>query len=241
MYRAASFLSPETIETWSRGFPSVEGALDCLRSRGFAPAFAVDIGAYHGEWTALWKRIFPDCGVLMVEAQQSKEPRLRETVQRLGPSIDYRIALLGPTTGQRVRFVEMESGSSVLEEHSRYERRETFRSTQALDDLLAGEPRTVDFLKLDVQGYELEVLRGASRRLGQAQAVIMETSLVPINEGCPLIAEVIAFMDAQGLRLADFCSQIRRRDGVLWATDLLFIRADSGLLPAAELTSENWS
>lgn len=241
MYRAAAFLAPETIENWSQGFPSVEGALASLKARGFAPKYAVDVGAYHGDWTVMWKRLFPECAVTMVEAQTSQEPRLRDVVERLGPSVDYRIALLGPSSGMSVRFVEMDSGSSVLEEHSGYERKPTTRTTEALDDLLAGEKRTVDFIKLDVQGYELEVLRGTSARLAHARAVIMETSLVPVNDGCPLIADVVAFMGERGFRLADFCSQIRRRDGVLWQSDLLFLNVDSGLLPAAELNASNWS
>ena len=241
MYRAAAFFSPETMETWNQGFPSVEGALLSLQARGFAPRFAVDVGAYHGEWTLMWKRIFPDCAVRMVEAQPGKEPRLRDVVERLGPSVDYRIALLGPESGRAVTFVEMESGSSVLEERSAYERHETTRRTEALDDLLADETRAVDFLKLDVQGYELEVLRGATVRLAQAKAVILETSLVPINRGCPLLAEVVSFMDGHGFRIADFCSQIRRKDGVLWQTDLLFLRAGSELIPDPELNRENWA
>jgi FkbM family methyltransferase len=221
-------------------FPSMEGALTCLRDRGFQPGFAVDVGAYLGEWTTLFKRVFPRANVLMIEAQEQKRELLQSVCDRYGPSVELRLALLGASSGREVRFVEMETGSSVYEEQSPYDRRVTQKTMTTLDDLLAARVSSVDFLKLDVQGYELEVLRGASQALGHAQAVLMEASLVPINRGCPLIGDVIQFMNEAGYRLMDFCSQIRRRDGVLWQTDLLFVRSGSGLLPDAELTKDNW-
>ncbi len=239
--RAGRFFAPPRLRGLEgMTFPSIEGALWCLRRRGFEPCFAVDVGAYHGEWTTLFRSIFPQTSVLMVEAQEQKREMLQSACRRLGPSVDFRIALLGATSGQKVRFVEMETGSSVYEERSDYSRNALEKATITLDDLLTVDSHPVDFLKLDVQGYELEVLRGAARSLGQAQAVLMEASLVPVNQGSPLVADVIAFMDENEFRLVDFCSQIRWRNGVLWQTDLLFVRASSEWIPEPRLTRDNW-
>jgi hypothetical protein len=68
----------------------------------------------------------------------------------------------------------------------------------------------------------------------------METSLVPVNSGSPLFAEVIQFLAERGFQLFDFCSQVRRTDGVLWQTDLLFLRSNSRFAPKPELTHEKW-
>jgi hypothetical protein len=56
----------------------------------------------------------------------------------------------------------------------------------------------------------------------------------------PTFAEVIAFLDRAGFQLFNFCSQVRRTDGVLWQTDLLFLRAGSRHAPEPRLTRENW-
>jgi FkbM family methyltransferase len=218
----------------------VEAALQSLAGRGFRPRLAVDVGAYHGEWTALCKRVFPDAGVLMVEAQEGKRAVLEGVCERFGPSVELRTALLGATGDRAVKFAEMETGSSVFEEQSHFPRTVVEKTTTTLDDLLGPRAQTVDLIKLDVQGYELEVLRGATRALAHAQCVLTEASLVPVNRGCPLVAEVVRFLDDAGFRLTDFCSQIRRKDGVLWQTDLLFVRNNSPLLPAAELTAATW-
>jgi hypothetical protein len=97
------------------------------------------------------------------------------------------------------------------------------KTSVRLDTLLKRYPPP-DFIKLDVQGYELEVLKGGPQSLHAATAILMEASTLPINQGCPLIADVFAFMDQADFRLFDFCTQVRLRNGILWQTDLLFLK-----------------
>lgn len=219
----------------------LEEALRRLRARGFDPAFSVDVGAYQGEWAQLCRSVFPASKVLLVEAQEAKKPILEGVVAAGAGAFSLEMSLLGAEDGRSVGFSEMETGSSVFAESSHFARNVVEKSTARLDTLLArgGYPK-VDFLKLDVQGYELEVLKGAPVALGQATAVLVEASLLPINAGCPLLPEVVTFMTAAGFRLFDFCSQLRRADGVLWQTDLLFLRASASILPQAALTRETW-
>jgi FkbM family methyltransferase len=176
--------------------------------------------------------IFPECHFLMVEAQNNKKPLLEKIVSERPKHFELEICLLGPKDGEEIPFFEMESGSSVLEENSSFPRRATTYKTTTLDTLIAKRNiRHSDILKLDVQGYELEVLKGASLLLQHADVVILECSLVPINKGCPLLAEVVAFMDSRGFQVYDIVSQIRRPDHVLWQTDLMFVSKESNLLP----------
>jgi FkbM family methyltransferase len=239
-YRTSLFFQPETVRHWSRGFPSIEGTLRCMKARGFDPRLGVDIGAYDGYWTLFFRQEFPACRMMMCEGQESKAERLQQVKDQSGGMIDFRVAVLGAKHGAPVRWVEMDTGSSALEEHSDYPREVKPRTLSALDELLGPDAR-VDFMKLDVQGYELEVLRGAPRSMEQAQAVYLETSLVPVNDGCPLIHEVMQFMDAKGFRLLDFCSQTRRKDGILWQTDLMFVKKGSPLVPDPVLDHKTWT
>ena len=138
--------------------------------------------------------------------------------------------------------MEMETGSSVLEELSPYNRIYVEKELITLDSLLERYPgfKKLDFLKLDVQGYELNVLQGASELLKLTELILMETSLAQNNRGCPLFSDVIKFMTEQDFRLLDFCSQARRKDGSLWQTDLLFIKNTSAFISKPSLDIQNW-
>ena len=56
------------------------------------------------------------------------------------------------------------------------------------------------FLKLEVQGYELEALRGAERSLPRLTGVQTELSLVPLYEGAPSWTDVVAHLQERGFQ-----------------------------------------
>jgi len=66
-------------------------------------------------------------------------------------------------------------------------------------DLLGEADRAL--LKLDVQGFELEVLRGADATLEHVVAIDAELSFVPLYEGAPTVDEVVAYLDERGFGL----------------------------------------
>lgn len=236
LYRAGRFMVTDEV------YPGVEPSLRVIKRAGFAPKTAIDIGAYRGEWTVMFKTLFPAVRVLMIDALPKMADQLKQVAARYPGEVVAETALLGPVDGAVVRFSEMETGSSVYEEDSPYARSHSERTQATLDAVAARHPEFTapDFIKLDVQGYELEVLRGGSGVLRSAHFVLLEASLVPVNKGCPVVAEVVRFMDEAGFRLYDFCSQSRRTDGVLWQTDLLFVRATSPFLPDPRITRDNW-
>lgn len=186
--------------------------------------------------------LFPDSKILMIEAQEGKREILQKAAAESGDKLVYEMALLGASDGQEVSFIEMETGSSVYEESSSAKRAKTIKKLTSLDTLVKAHPdfASASALKIDTQGYELEVLKGCPNLLKLLDVVLLEVSLVNTNKGAPLFAEVVSFMTSNGFKLFDFCSQIRRKDGVLWQTDLLFIRVDANIHIPTELTENNW-
>ncbi len=200
--------------------------LEALRNRGFTPKRIVDIGAYEGGFTQMVKEIWPDASVLMIEPNLAKKPKLQTTARALG--VEYSDKLLGAADDALVTFNLLETGSGVFSERSDVARTTEKRRLSALDSVAGATP--VDFLKIDTQGYELEVLRGATRVLSQAEVVLLEISLIEINEGAPIADEVFSFMSAAGFVLYDICEFHRRPfDKALWQIDGLFVREDSAL------------
>jgi len=222
----------------SESYPNMRLSLRDLRRWGFKPMTAVDVGAYTGEWTTMFKSIFSDAEVLMIEPQLQKQSTLEKVCSQFDGTVHVNNSLLGAGDDREVDFIEMETGSSVFEENSPYARHTVKKKLSTLDRVVRTDRPSwnrVDFLKLDVQGYEVEVLKGSQKILKEVEFILLEASLVQVNKACPLIDEVIAVLGYSGFRLLDFCSQIRRKDGVLWQTDLIFVNQGSRFVPAPEL------
>jgi len=95
-----------------------------------------------------------------------------------------------------------------------------------LDDIDVGHnatPSTATFLKLDTQGYDLEVLKGATGLFDRIVAVQTEASVLPIYADMPDIVETIKALAGYGYSLAHAAPVTR--DGGLRAVefDLVFI------------------
>ena len=80
--------------------------------------------------------------------------------------------------------------------------------TARLDDV--GEIRSVDFLKVDVQGGELDVFRGGARALDTALVVQTEVNFAPLYKGAPLFADVDAHLRGAGFMFHTFASILGR-------------------------------
>jgi FkbM family methyltransferase len=201
-----------------------------LAEHGFYPSGIVDIGAYQGDWTKLIAKIFPEAPILMIEAQAAKKAHL-DAVCRALPEVDYALCLLGEKDGAETVFNVMETGSSVYAERSNVARAAITMPVHTLDNLLSRFPQIKAplFMKLDVQGSELDVLRGSSCALKIAEVVQLELALMNYNEGAPAADAVIEFMAKHDFVLYDVCGFIKPNPQFLSQIDVLFARKESML------------
>lgn len=208
------------------GVPDMFVSLERLRQLGFEPQQILDVGAFEGEWTKTCSLIFPQANFLMLEAMPQKESKLQTITNN---HIAYEIAVLGAEDDKDVYFTELETASSVLEEQAATHHRVARKTSSLNSILLKRNISKVNLIKLDVQGYELEVLKGFDKYFPSTEVILTEASLLEIHKGVPLVREVINFMGDRDFVLYDICSVSTRRplDSALWQTDLLFVRANS--------------
>jgi hypothetical protein len=81
-------------------------------------------------------------------------------------------------------------------------------STRRLDDLPEIDP--VDYLKLDVQGSELAILRGGQRTLAKTLIIHLEMPFVPIYRKQPLFGDLDAFLRSAGFGIHAFSNVYTR-------------------------------
>lgn len=97
-------------------------------------------------------------------------------------------------------------------------------------DQVVGQSQAPDFLKLDIQGYEFEVLQGAVQTLPQISAILAEVNLIDIHKDVHLLDEVIMLPRSHDFVAYDICGIARRPlDKVLWQADFIFVPFNSHL------------
>src|SRR6266404_4353045 len=189
------------------GVPSHSWSFTNARRNGFNPAVIYDIGAYTGSWTTEIMEYFPDARYYLFEGQPSKETHLQQLKKEFPQSVDYQIGLLGANDGEKVIFNEYETASSVLTEHFDTGAQRHERTIDSLDTVVKNNNWPApDLIKLDTQGYELEILKGGLHAMQQAEAVLMEVSFIDIYINAPLAKDVIDFMKQHDFLLYDICS-----------------------------------
>lgn len=135
--------------------------------------------------------------------------RLRQ-VAHCPPRITVAQVALGRYTSQRYLFVNSKSDASGLLPLSAVGRGQfgieqvsaRLARMESLDEYAARmqlPPPTL--IKLDVQGYEIEVLEGASACLAQAKRVICEVSFHEFYSGQPLFHDVASYIAERGLHV----------------------------------------
>lgn len=96
-----------------------------------------------------------------------------------------------------------------------------------LDSLLGQllNPFEHAFLKIDVQGYEKNVLLGATETLKRTDAIELELSLIKLYEGGILMKEMVDYLATLGFRLASLDSIFYDNvTGELLQADGIFIK-----------------
>jgi FkbM family methyltransferase len=210
--------------------PEIPVAMERLARLGFEPEVVFDVGAYRGEFTLLCRRIWPRARLVAFEPLEERAAELRALTAG-DPAVTVHQVLLGPRSAEEVELHARETASSVLEE--RVARGGPVRRCRmrSVDEVVAssggGAP---GLLKLDVQGYELEVLRGAERSLPGMQAILAEVNLLDLHVEVPGFAQFVSWLDERGWTAYDICGLTRRPlDRALWQADMIFVPRESAL------------
>ena len=228
------------VSAWRRGLRHRVAAAVEHDSVTFGADFrsVLDVGAHRGQFALFAGWRFPGTKLYCFEPLPDARGKLESVLADQPESSTFPLAL-GSRSGRVTMHVSRrDDSSSIL--------RPTERQTAAfpgtdeaaqeevelarLDDVLAGGgplPRPC-LLKIDVQGNELEVLRGASLTLDQVDEVLVECSFVELYEGQARAEDVVVLLKKHGFRLAGVFSVVHDQGGRQLQGDFLFDRQQSG-------------
>lgn len=202
----------------------------------------LDIGAHRGQFCAFAGHSFPGTRVYCFEPQPTARARLAEVARVLPIDVEVFPYAAGAKHGRTQMHISAQDDSSSLLPIAERGQAAVFPGTHEIG-LLPVEVRTLDellerveltppvLMKIDVQGAELDVLRGARRVLEQVDDLLVECSLRELYDDQPLASSVLEELFARDFELGDISSGSRDRHGLIQA-DFLLRRRTTRARPA---------
>jgi|TARA_R110002167_G_scaffold233877_2_gene439070 FkbM family methyltransferase len=177
--------------------------LEEARNLGIYPNGVLDIGAHSGQFYGWAKRVWPDVPVFMIEANPLHETKLKNMTFMMDD--EYLIAALGDEERDVTFYTRSDKphteGNSYYKESNYWDIpqlvQESKVTLQKLDNLFEDDS-VFDIIKVDTQGSEIDILKGGKDLVSKAQAIILEVSFIPYNDGAPDSQETIEYMNEIG-------------------------------------------
>jgi FkbM family methyltransferase len=194
----------------------------------------LDIGANTGQFLEMIRPVVPLARAVCFEPIPACFAELKARAQGM-EAVECHNVGLGAVNEERVMNVSSSTPSSSFLKMLPFHKEEWPASAgevpcrvrvRRLDDVVAGQ--TLDepmAAKIDVQGFEREVILGGVDTLGRCIMVVVEVSFYPLYEGQPLFADVHDAMRELGFRYGGALQSHRHKsNGTVIQEDALFLK-----------------
>jgi FkbM family methyltransferase len=193
--------------------------LSSLKNSGIKINVVYDIGARYGWWSKGISRIYPHAEFYLFEASQKCKPILTKQ------PFPFFIEVLSSKVKSVIFYEKNTPGDSYLKDKSNIYKKSVGikRKTSTITSLIEqNKLPTPDFIKIDTQGSEIDVLKGCGKYLKNIKLLYLECPIVNINQGAPNINDYLKFTRKAGFIPCDICEK-HIHNNVLLQVDILFI------------------
>jgi FkbM family methyltransferase len=199
-------------------------------------AVVFDVGANVGYFSECVLAHQPWARIHAFEPQPGPRAKLEEVLAPYGDGIVINATALGAERGERAFHVSrFDEASSFLENGALlagglygidFTTVATIPVTvdTVADYAVAHWIARIDLLKLDVQGFELEVLKGAEPVLDRIDAIYCEAQFEELYRGCPMFGDIFTWLHARGFELLRMTEFSADDEGRLIECDMIFLR-----------------
>lgn len=158
----------------------------------FEPRIILDVGANIGQTSLYFNSLWPEADIYAFEPVSATYEKLTRAVASHAPKIKCVKLALSDEAGEADIFISSDSVSSSLDRTlilpSKYTgEKETLRKSTVDNWCGAEGMTTVDLLKVDAEGHDLHVLKGAASAIagGKVNAVLVEVQMGTFGDPTP--------------------------------------------------------
>lgn len=199
--------------------------------KNISPKFIVDIGANKGQFALMLRKINPNSTIHSFEPLGNAVNSFRKIFKNDSNINIYPFAI-GNSKEDKNIFISMRDDSSSILPISKNQE-EIYPGTGLKETAIISIDRLDNhigieniihpsLLKIDVQGFELEVLKGSENLLGSFSYIYCECSFIELYEGQPIAYEIIDFLAQLGFYLDGIHNLHHNEKGVSIQADFLF-------------------
>lgn len=200
-----------------------------LATAGFAPSTVVDVGANVGQFSLHCAEYFRDATIYAFEPISATFAELARRTSALDQIRCFQLACANEAGTAEV-FLQSQSVVNTLDPlrniRSSPGQPSELVHTVRLDEFCEAHAiSSIDLLKVDAEGFDLEVLRGAQSLLNRnaIKMVFVEVTFDEAQVGVSRFEPISALLDANGFKLSGFYNQTTRgNDERLAFADALF-------------------
>ena len=193
----------------------------------------IDVGANRGQFALLVRNCFPEAEIFSFEPLSEPAEKYSCVFKNDLKANLFRVAIGAVKETKNMHVSQADDSSSLLPITSKQnelfpgtaEDHREIVSVDLLENYINGsEVKSPSMLKIDVQGYELEVLNGSLSVLQSFDFVYVECSYIVLYKDQPLVHDVIKMLAANSFELVGVYNSSYDNDGCAIQADFLFKR-----------------
>jgi len=205
-----------------------------LKEFGYQPKVIFDIGASNGMWSSQINQVYPDAQYHLFEPLteyfNDYKVLMDETLHK-HPNFSFHQCALGEKSGEiQMNAFSNQVGSTALVIANNNPDvvqvpAEMWSLNDAMTELSLPNPQII---KMDTQGCELSILKGATKILDKVEVLLLESWLYRgYGVNTPLLSDIMDWLLTYNFRLWDIAGGFRNDEGVLGSIDCIFINVNA--------------
>ena len=204
---------------------SLNNFISELKNRGLVIDVVYDIGAWQGDWSRTVKQaVLPDSEFILFEAN----PAYRDALANSGFRA-FNTVLSNPERNEVEFYNGTNTGDSYYKETTtHYDNQGSIKlPCRTLDSIIEEHNLPCpNFIKIDTQGAELDILTGAQNILNRVDLIYTELPIVCYNKGAPNLQDYLEFFKQHRFVPIEVFEK-HYADNILIQMDIMFMRHEA--------------